>query len=147
VGDRAQASDVLGRALVLAVREGQIRVFLDAGPGLSAVLRRVKLDSPGGQHARAVLAAGGDDAAGDAPATGPDGRRQPLLEPLSDRELDVLRLLDSDLSGPAIARELSVSVNTVRTHTQHIFTKLGVTNRREAVREAARLGLQRRSSR
>jgi LuxR family transcriptional regulator, maltose regulon positive regulatory protein len=52
-----------------------------------------------------------------------------------------LRLLESDLGGPDIARELSVSVNTVRTHTRHIYAKLGVSTRREAVREAARLGL------
>ena len=75
------------------------------------------------------------------------GRAQPLVDSLSERELDVLRLLDSDLGGPAIARELSVSVNTVRTHTRHIYAKLGVTTRREAVREAARLGLLRHPSR
>ncbi len=72
---------------------------------------------------------------------------QPLVDPLSERELDVLRMLESDLDGPGIARELSVSVNTVRTHTRHIYAKLGVTNRREAVREAARLGLLRQPSR
>ena len=60
---------------------------------------------------------------------------------LSDRELDVLRLLRSDLSGPDIARELMMSLNTLRTHTKHIYTKLGVTNRREAVSRAAELGL------
>jgi len=77
----------------------------------------------------------------------PAGSRQPLVDSLSKRELDVLRLLDSDLGGPDIARELSVSVNTVRTHTRHIYAKLGVTTRREAVREAARLGVLRRPSR
>ena len=56
-------------------------------------------------------------------------------------------MLESDLDGPGIARELSVSVNTVRTHTRHIYAKLGVTNRREAVRRAARLGLLRQPSR
>jgi LuxR family maltose regulon positive regulatory protein len=60
-----------------------------------------------------------------------------LVEPLSDRELDVLRLLRSELSGPAIARELHVSLNTLRTHTKNIYTKLGATSRREAVRLAA----------
>ncbi len=94
-----------------------------------------------------MLAAWVDNATGDAPAAGPATPRQPLLDPLSERELDVLRLLASDLSGPAIARELSVSVNTVRTHTRHIYAKLGVTNRREAVRKAARLGLQRNTGR
>jgi LuxR family maltose regulon positive regulatory protein len=65
----------------------------------------------------------------------------PTSEPLSDRELQVLRLLDSELTGPQIARELFVSHNTVRTHTKHIFTKLDVTSRRAAVRRARERGL------
>jgi LuxR family maltose regulon positive regulatory protein len=60
---------------------------------------------------------------------------------LSDRELDVLRLLGTDLDGPDIARELSVSLNTMRTHTKNIYTKLGVNNRRAAVRRAEELHL------
>ena len=60
---------------------------------------------------------------------------------MSDRELQVLRLLDSELTGPEIARELFVSHNTVRTHTKHIFTKLDVTNRRAAVLRARERGL------
>ena len=60
---------------------------------------------------------------------------------MSSRELDVLRLLRSDLDGPAIARELGVSLRTVRTHTQHIYAKLGVTSRRAAVRRAHQLNL------
>ena len=66
---------------------------------------------------------------------------QGLIDPLSERELDVLRLLGTELDGPDIARELIVSLNTVRTHTKNIYTKLGVTNRRAAVRRAAELGL------
>jgi LuxR family maltose regulon positive regulatory protein len=66
---------------------------------------------------------------------------QALIEPLSERELDVLGLLGSDLDGPAIARELLVSLNTMRTHTKNIYAKLAVTNRRAAVRRAAELGL------
>ena len=60
---------------------------------------------------------------------------------LSERELDVLRLLRSDLSGPDIANELVVSLNTLRTHTKSIYAKLGVSSRRAAVRRAAELGL------
>lgn len=62
-------------------------------------------------------------------------------EELSDRELEVLRLLATPLSGPEIAGELYVSVNTLRTHTKHIFTKLGVNTRRAAVQRASDLGL------
>jgi LuxR family transcriptional regulator, maltose regulon positive regulatory protein len=60
---------------------------------------------------------------------------------LSDRELDVLRLLGTDLNGPDIARELTVSLSTVRTHTNRIYAKLGVNNRRAAVRQAQQLDL------
>jgi LuxR family maltose regulon positive regulatory protein len=64
-----------------------------------------------------------------------------LVEPLSERELEVLRLLATDLSGPDIARELFVSLNTMRTHTKSIYAKLGVNNRRAAVRRAEELDL------
>lgn len=64
-----------------------------------------------------------------------------LAEPLTGRELQVLGLLDSELSGPQIARELYVSPNTLRTHTKHIFAKLGVNTRRAAVARARELGL------
>jgi LuxR family maltose regulon positive regulatory protein len=60
---------------------------------------------------------------------------------LSDRELQVLRLLDSELTGPEIARELYVTLNTLRTHTKRIFTKLDVTTRAAAVRRAQERGL------
>ena len=68
-------------------------------------------------------------------------QRQRLVDPLSARELDVLRLLVSDLDGPAIARELVVSLNTVRTHTKNIYAKLGVNSRRAAVTRARELDL------
>jgi LuxR family maltose regulon positive regulatory protein len=64
---------------------------------------------------------------------------------LSARELDVLRLLGTDLNGPDIARELVVSLNTVRTHTKNIYTKLGVNSRRAAVRRGEQLDLLARS--
>jgi LuxR family maltose regulon positive regulatory protein len=64
-----------------------------------------------------------------------------LIDPLSERELDVLRLLGTELDGPAIARELMVSLNTMRTHTKSIYAKLAVTSRRAAVRRAAELNL------
>ena len=70
--------------------------------------------------------------AGDQPAS---------IGSLSDRELDVFRLLGSDLDGPVIARELSISLNTLRTHTKSIYAKLGVTSRRAAVSKGAELNL------
>ncbi len=64
-----------------------------------------------------------------------------LFEPISQRELEVLKLLRSDLNGPEIAQQLSVSINTFRTHTKNIFIKLGVNDRRAAVRRAVELDL------
>jgi LuxR family maltose regulon positive regulatory protein len=75
----------------------------------------------------------------------PLAKTQGLVDPLSERELDVLRLLRSDLSGPDIARELMVSLNTLRTHTKNIYMKLGVNNRRAALRRAEELDLSSRT--
>ena len=74
-------------------------------------------------------------AAADEPAA------QQLVDPLSQREIEVLRLLDSELTGPQIAAELYVSLNTLRTHTKRIFTKLDVRTRAAAVRRAHEQGL------
>jgi len=60
---------------------------------------------------------------------------------LSERELQVLQLLNTTMTVPEISRKLFVSPNTLRTHTKHIFTKLQVNNRRAAVERAAELGL------
>ena len=69
------------------------------------------------------------------------------MEPLSERELDVLRLLGTDLDGPEIARQLVVSLSTVRTHTRSIYSKLGVNSRRAAVSRADELNLLSRTAR
>jgi len=66
---------------------------------------------------------------------------QPLIEPLSQRELEVLRLFKTELSGPEIARELVIGLSTVRTHTKSIYSKLNVNNRRAAVKRAEELHL------
>ena len=67
--------------------------------------------------------------------------QQVLIEPLSERELEVLRLLRTELNGPEVASELMVSLSTMRTHTRNIYNKLGVDNRRAAVRRAEELRL------
>jgi len=68
-------------------------------------------------------------------------QRSAMVEPLSEHELEVLRMLRTEMSGPEIARKRMVSLNTIRTHTQHIYAKLGVNNRRAAIRRAEELGL------
>ena len=132
-GDATAAVASLARAIDLAEPEGYVRVFLDEGPPMAALLKLAAKQQNAPSYVRRLLAAGKDE--GHTPVD------QPLIEPLSERELDVLRLLESDLDGPDIARELTVSLATVRTHTRNIYAKLGVNSRRAAVRRAAELGL------
>jgi LuxR family maltose regulon positive regulatory protein len=124
----------LDRAVAIAEPEGYVRVVVDEGPTMVGLLRVAAQRRDASPYLRRLLAA----------TVTPAGRasaEQPLVEPLSERELDVLRLLESELDGPDIARELSVSLATVRTHTRNIYAKLGVNNRRAAVRRAAELGM------
>jgi len=123
--DSALAS--LERALALAEPEGYVRVFAGTAP----LLRTIAKQGTSRRYARRLL-----DAV-DRPAASARG----LVDPLSDRELDVLRLLATDLDGPDIARRLTVSLNTLRTHTRNIYAKLGVNSRRAAVRQAGELHL------
>jgi LuxR family maltose regulon positive regulatory protein len=146
-GRRAEALGRLADALTLAPEpEGWARIFLDEGPAALTLLHALDVsaaDDAVGRardQARRVLAAGGPSGTGTVPHPGAPGIRQPV-EPLSERELQVLRLLDTELSGPEIARELFISPNTLRTHTKHVFTKLGVTSRRAAVARARERGL------
>jgi LuxR family maltose regulon positive regulatory protein len=81
------------------------------------------------------------DALASAPAARPPASAQGLIEPLSDRELDVLRLLAAGLTNPEIARELIVSLATVKTHVLHVFQKFEVNDRRAAARRARELRL------
>jgi LuxR family maltose regulon positive regulatory protein len=133
-GDIPAALEALERALVLAQPEGYVRVFVQAGPPVAGLLRRAAQRGPAETYARKLISHF-DQA--DPKPTDSNG----LVEPLSDRELDVLRLLATDLSGPDIARHLVVSLHTVRTHTKNIYAKLGVNNRRAAVRTAEELHL------
>ncbi len=124
----------LQRALALAEPEGYVRVFVDEGPPMAVLLQAAARQGIAPDYSRQLLAA-----LGPAPAGPP--AKQALIEPLSDRELEVLRLLGSDLSGPEIARALMVSLNTLNTHTKNIYAKLAVNNRRAAVRRAGELHL------
>jgi LuxR family maltose regulon positive regulatory protein len=101
---------------------------------LAALLRALRRQPSAPSYVNRLIAASTTIAA-------PTKDAQPLVEPLSERELEVLRLLGGDLSGPDIARHLFVSLNTVRTHTKSIYSKLGTTSRRAAVHRARELNL------
>jgi LuxR family transcriptional regulator, maltose regulon positive regulatory protein len=140
-GHQAAARDEMERAVQSAAAEGEVRAFSRHGALVVPLLESLAASGDPSAFARTVLQACRRSAAtGAVPA--PAGREQPgLAEPLSARELEVLRLLASDLDGPDIARHLFVSLNTVRTHTKSIYTKLGVNSRRAAVTRGRELGL------
>ena len=139
-GHRQLALDSLTEAWTLTPEpEGYVQLFLDEGPPMLELLHAAERDRVVGHHARRVLALA--DPARGRPADADRPGIPPLAEPLSERELQVLRLLDSEQSGPEIARALFISPNTLRTHTKHVFTKLGVSSRREAVARARERGL------
>jgi LuxR family maltose regulon positive regulatory protein len=139
-GDLHAALADLGRSLSVGVPLGYCRLFLDEGPAMDELLHRLvaRPDLIGSDEATALLKAAErqHDARPDIRAPRPGGR-----EPLSEREVEVLQLLATQLSGPEIADRLFMSVNTFRTHTRHIFTKLDVNTRRAAVNRAGELDL------
>ena len=119
-GDLPQALDALTLALSEAPEPGsRVRLFLDEGAPMQALLDLVQRTEPA-------------EPGGVPPSSG---------DTLSRRELDVLRLLDTELTGPEIARQLYISLNTLRTHSKRIFTKLDARTRAAAVHRARERGL------
>lgn len=162
-GDQTRAFASLEGALALAESEGYVHVFVDEGEAMRSLMRLMleehahHRDLPLRGYVNKLLAAfphrdstSGSttiqhklDNAQPAALIEPEVRpaKNKLVEPLSERELEVLKLLRSELSGPEIAQQLVVSLNTLRTHTKNIFTKLGVNNRRAAILRAEELDL------
>jgi len=147
-GDSAAALASLERALTLAEPEGYVRLFLDEGAPMMQLLRDAAAGRIKPDYSSKLLAGFdaeqpqnvGESPHPDRPVAATPAARQ-LIEPLSQRELDVLRLFATELSGPEIARELVIGLSTVRTHTKSIYGKLNVTNRRAAVQRAVELNL------
>jgi LuxR family maltose regulon positive regulatory protein len=142
-GDIPAALAPLSRALTLAEGEGYVRMFVDEGPPMAHLLREAAARGSLPDYTGKLLAtfeAEQQRSAGISPLLSSPASR-PLIEPLSQRELAVLRLFKSDLSGPEIAHELVIALSTVRTHTKSIYSKLNVNNRRAAVKRATELNL------
>jgi LuxR family maltose regulon positive regulatory protein len=133
----------LERALTLAEPEGYVRMFVDEGAAMEQLLREAALQGIVPEYTARLQAAFEGETQTDAGESDLPVRSalQPLIEPLSQRELDILRLFKTELSGPEIAQELFIGLSTVRTHTKSIYSKLNVNSRRAAVKRAMELGL------
>jgi LuxR family maltose regulon positive regulatory protein len=140
-GNRPQALAALERALALAEPECYVRIFVDEGEAMRLLIEKQSRnrDYPLSDYVDKLLAAFTQPVV--TPKSTIIHQKSDMIEPLSERELEVLKLLRSELSGPEIAGHLVISPNTFRTHTKNIFSKLGVNNRRAAVRRAEELDL------
>jgi ATP/maltotriose-dependent transcriptional regulator MalT len=149
-GDQAAGLSALAEALAAAAPEGYVRVFVDEGAPMSRLLGRLNRQPrrPGRLVSRCAAAI---HVAADARVRARSGasprpahnRRAELVEPLSDRELQVLWLLAAGKSNQQIADELVVVVDTAKKHVGHILDKLEATNRTQAAARARALGLLR----
>jgi LuxR family transcriptional regulator, maltose regulon positive regulatory protein len=159
-GDIATALASLARALALAEPEGYVRVFVDEGAPMKLLIADCRLQiaqrAPGESSAHTgKLLAYIDKLLGTFSGSGARARNEratkdqseicnlqsAMVEPLSERELEVLRLLAEGRDNAEIARALVVAVSTIKSHVNHIFGKLGVSNRLEAVLRARQLNL------
>jgi LuxR family maltose regulon positive regulatory protein len=139
-GDGEDALTALARALTLAEPGGYVRTFIDEGKPMGRMLRRAIARGIAVGYAGKLLAAleeeTDDKPRGIKPTSSPA-----LVEPLSKRELEVLRFLTTHLPSTEIAKELVISTNTVRSHIKRIYSKLNVHSRGDAIRRAEELEL------
>jgi LuxR family maltose regulon positive regulatory protein len=141
LGDPAAAGRALEQALDLVEPDGAVFAFL-----LHPAPELFRCHARRGTAHSALVAEILGLLAGNKPAP-PRGEPDRLPEPLSGSEARILRFLPTNLSAPEIAGQLSVSVNTVRTHMRHVYEKLGAHSRTEAVEQARSLGMLAPSSR
>ena len=148
LGDEPKALSALGKSITLAEPGGFIRLFVDLGPQMADLLKQlIKQNVAVGYIGRILAAFKGDahramQGESDRPATHPPPlSTQPLVEPLTNRELEILNLLTQPLQNKEIAAKLFISPETVKAHLNHIYGKLGVTRRRQAVEKADALGI------
>jgi LuxR family maltose regulon positive regulatory protein len=148
-GDQPRGLGSLERALTLAEPEGYVRSFVDEGEAMQLLILdfRFAIEKSARNRVHPLFSyAAKLLSAFPQPVATPSkskikNQKSKIVEPLSERELEVLKLLRSELSGPEIAQQMIVSLNTLRTHTKNIYNKLGVNNRRAAVHRAEELDL------
>jgi LuxR family transcriptional regulator, maltose regulon positive regulatory protein len=147
-GDLRSALASLEHALFLAQPEGYVRIFVDEGEPMLSIISdfrsQIERQSGGNSHQLSgylnkLLAAFTQPEANIQSLT--TGRKPEMIEPLSQRELEVLRLIALGLSNREIGERLFLALSTVKGHTRLIFDKLQVQNRTEAVARARELGL------
>jgi LuxR family transcriptional regulator, maltose regulon positive regulatory protein len=149
LGAQSEALSYLSEALTLAEQENYIRAFIDPGPPMAAMLSLAYQASISPGYARRLVTLFDLDSAnsGLAPSVEdslpalPSPTYQPLVEPLSQREQDVLLLIASGYSNRQVAQALCISPGTAKIHTNNIYSKLGVHSRTQAVAKARMLGL------
>ena len=145
LGRMEEAQEALERCLAAAEPEGYIRIFVERGAPMAALLESIRSRGVKVDYITKLLAA--FDLPEEKPKPGRTGSATlpsagvNLVEPLSERELDVLRLLNSHLSVPEIASEMMLAPSTLRTHIRNIYLKLDVHGRLEALQKARDLGL------
>lgn len=135
-GDSDEALAVLERALVLAEPQGYVRMFVDEGEPMARLLYEAAARGIASEYAGRLLAVFPDPASARSPR-----REVELVEPLSPREVEVLALISEGHSNRKIAAELHLSLNTVKVHCSHIYGKLGVNSRTQAVAKARMVGI------
>jgi LuxR family maltose regulon positive regulatory protein len=133
--DDEGALEYLAEALTMAQHEGYVRTFVDQGQALVPLLRRAAHRGIAPGYVARLLTAMAEGVGA------PPSLAQPLIEPLTEREIEVLRLLAAGKSNRAIAAELVLSVGTVKAHNSNIYGKLGVRSRTQAVARSLELGL------
>jgi LuxR family maltose regulon positive regulatory protein len=140
-GDTDQAVNWLERALALARPGGFIRIFVDEGPAMAHLLYEALSREIAPDYVRRLLAAFPFVESEQTESSKSQTPESEWLEPLSERELEVLRLIAEGLTNPDIASRLFLSTHTVKVHTRNIYGKLGVHNRTQAVARGKALGI------